>query len=408
MFRRLFIKFLMLESYCLGRVSVSVLLVLFASAICAGDFYSLEPAGVRATFESRIDQFESENAFAISNRVSFESTGTQSFNFRASVYSRQSHCRDMRSGRFDRADRFLNRANQCESLGELNIGWRWRHANFSIGRQKLETPHLATDESLVIANTFESLAVTINPSENLSLSAYYVDAMMDFDSRSDTAGFTSLGRPLDSDVGDNAGIFAVRYAMDDAFSAQVWFYHIDDIENILYFEFAHNGSLNANVAYDLGVQYSVARSSGRDGLGNIEANTLGVAASLTWSELKLFAAYNLEVGETSAPSSIGGGPFFTSMEQRSIDSIGGEGGQALLFGVNYVPFSEPLAGVEMNLVAGRFTDPNPANYDVKEFDIGLSYQVDDNLGVEVNYSHLSDEAASVNDNRLGVVLSVAF
>jgi len=135
----------------------------------------------------------------------------------------------------------------------------------------------------------------------------------------------------------------------------------------------------------LGLQFAASHDVGKTLLGNKEGEAYGINMEVGFSQvgITVLTAYNWGEGENGATDlSLGGGPFFTSMEDQTIDAIGGKG-SAWMVAVSYDFSSLNIDNLSGGVAYGRFKADRAiaGHYHTSETDIILDYHVDDRLNL---------------------------
>ena len=114
---------------------------------------------------------------------------------------------------------------------------------------------------------------------------------------------------------DTFKLFLIRKYQQGYIDANIWYYYIKDVQQIFFIDVTYQNWLNNIFFYELGGQFDLGRSVGSQSIGLVDANTLGVYATISAYGVSFTTAFNKNYGASAAVNSVGGGPFFTSMEQ---------------------------------------------------------------------------------------------
>ena len=136
-------------------------------------------------------------------------------------------------------------------------------------------------------------------------------------------------------------------------------------------------------------------------MGVVKAKTWGIAMSLAYKRLTTSFAYNRNSTNYGAIPSLGGGPFFTSMEDQTLDAVTGEYASAMLLAVEYAVSDS----VNLGMAVGQFNARNKDDYNVGESDVYLKYSWNDQASIEVMYAEVKDENISAKDQQLRAILT---
>ncbi|WP_457596248.1 OprD family outer membrane porin [Hydrogenimonas sp.] len=294
------------------------------------------------------------------------------------------------------SDFFDHRQNGFATLSQAFLDGRWGETELKIGRQMVDTPHIDSDDIRMMPNYFEASILTNRDIENLTLQVGYVDKMAGWENGVDAKRFIPVSRVLGAQEARDGVLFAsAAYEGFDNLSIQGWVYGFENIADLLYLEagYEHFGAWGTAT---VGVQFDRAVDKGAALLGSIDARSWGVSLQLTpkksgWS---LLAAYNADEGSGAFPS-LGGGPFFTSLEILTLDAIA-SGGYAYSAGVGY-DFSGWLGNLDGGIVHGRFRADDKARFDSGETDLILRYRFSDRFHATAAYAVVDDRSGVGDD-----------
>ncbi len=234
-----------------------------------------------------------------------------------------------------------------------------RGIEVKIGRQNIETPHADSDDIRMVPNYFE--AVTAKATlRGTTLQAGYITRMAGWENGANPAKFVRLGKVLGlGQKIDGMGYMEVQGSVA-GYAWQIWGYNLSDVAHICYIEAAKElewGDASEHVT----LQLDVARGAGRKYMGYLHSKTAGIISQTTYKEWTWTLAANKEYGKSAAFGSFGGGPFFTSMEDLTIDTLASKEAKSYVLGTEY-----GFAKGSIGAMAGRFFD---GNYDAKEYDL---------------------------------------
>lgn len=152
-------------------------------------------------------------------------------------------------------------------------------------------------------------------------------------------------------------------------------------------------------------QVEWARGAGESLLGDMESTTLGARTGVSWSDYSIFAAYNQMISGSSSAIGIGGDPYYTSLEYRSFADIGRSNGFAIEGGLRFEPADCPL---NFEFAAGRFKGSGQNEFDVREIDLSIGYNLSNGIDLRMFFSSLSGRGHKSNDHRLMFSMNVPF
>jgi hypothetical protein len=295
-------------------------------------------------------------------------------------------------------------------LSQAYLDGEWGNISLRIGRQLLDTPHADSDDIRMMPNYFSAAVVTCTAAENLIFTLGHIDRMAGWENSTDASRFVPVEEALGADS-DTYGIFMLSalYEGIENISLEGWYYLMDDIADVIYLEAAFESEIS-HTRLKLGLQYDTASGRGRELLSDIKSETLGLSVEVGFEDtgIVLFGAYNLEYGSTGAFASLGGGPFFTSMEDQTMDAIGCAG-SAWAGGIVYDLGKIGLNGIKGALFAGRFVANDPDDYDTTEIDITAEYEYGKNISVTAALAMINDLTAADQDRtQFRMIMNYSF
>ena len=288
-------------------------------------------------------------------------------------------------------------------LSQAYLDGKWGNTEIKLGRQILDTPHADSDDIRMIPNYFEAYTVTNTDIDDLTLTAGLINRMAGWENGVDSKKFVKVGETLGTD--DINGIYYASASYDGIkdLSLSLWIYNYQDIANILYAEAGYSYALAKETSLTFGLQYDGSQETGASLLGKQEANTYGVSMELASESMgvHILAAYNQDSGETGAMGlSLGGGPFFTSMEDQTLDAIG-MAGSAWIIGAGYHFETIGIDGLNAGIAYGNFKAKDSSMYESKEIDIVIDYSLDEKFSLTAAYASVQfDEGLDDNGDPL--------
>ena len=295
------------------------------------------------------------------------------------------------------------------TLSQAFLDGKWGHTEIRIGRQMIDTPHADSDDIRMMPNYFMAYLLTNTDCEGLTLTLGQVDRMAGWENGVDAKKFVPVEKVLGSDEKTN-GIYlaSVVYHGLDNLTLQAWYYDIDEIADVIYLEAGYELPTD-RATFTFGAQYDTARDRGDALLGRIDSATWGASVKTAFENgLTLLAAYNADHGETGAFGSLGGGPFFTSLEDQTLDAVG-QKGDAWIAGAGYDFAEAGLEGLNLGVVYGSFEADDKEVYETAEIDIAVHYAVGDRFTATLAYAIVDDQTDADEDyNQFRIVLDYNF
>ena len=249
-------------------------------------------------------------------------------------------------------------------IGEAYVNYDFTKTSVRVGRQKLDTPFINTDEIRMFSNTFDGVWINSNMSNSLTLEVGHVGRWAGFDSDGSQEKFKNAS--------NEGGVTAVgiNYKKSNALSTQAWAYNFDKKYSLVYADVTYtNGGL------EIGAQisdYSEANSSG------IEGVIIGLSATYAIDSFTFNAAMNSgkNADNKSASLGLGGGNYYAAMDNSTIAGLNDV--QAHVVSLEYTASTDFTASIAL----GHFEDSTKATK-IDEYNIVVSYNATKNFNIEL-------------------------
>ena len=179
----------------------------------------------------------------------------------------------------------------------------------------------------------------------------------------------------------------------------LWYYNYHDIANVIYAEAGYSHQLTNSMALILGLQYNITQETGAALLGKQDAQTYGISVETNFPEIgvTVLAAYNQDNGDTGAMGlSLGGGPFFTSMEDQTLDVME-TAGSAWVIGAGYDFGKLGVDNLIFGVAYGSFKADDPSLYESREIDALLEYNFNEKITVTAAYATVDFKVNGMED-----------
>jgi len=301
-------------------------------------------------------------------------------------------------------DFFDRQGNGFITLSQAFIDGKFKNTTIKLGRQMIDTPHIDSDDIRMMPNYFQAFVIKNRDFKNLELTIAKVDKMAGWENGLDSSKFIDLEKVAGSDRnGDGLYMLSAVYDGIDDLTLQAWYYYLSDLYDIIYLEIAKEFRVK-QATFTLGLQYDRANGIGNMLLGDIGSSTFGLSLHTIFenSGLQLLFAYNRDLGKTGAIGSFGGGPFFTSLEDQTIDAIG-EKGDAWIIGSEY-----NFKNFKLSAIYGSFQADNKNNYNVTETDFISEYEISDRFSATLAYALINDKNLNNGYNQLRFIMNYNF
>ncbi len=298
---------------------------------------------------------------AIGGKFGYVSPQWSGLNFGATVYATEELGKDD-EGSFFGAD-----GDGYSILGEAYLQAALGNTAIKGGRFEYDSPYADTDDIRMIPNTFQGVVISNTSLADTTIHAGHLTKWAGVDT-----GEPEKFRHLTNYEGVN--FIGAEYEGFDSVALQAWYYDAEDFAQLSYLEAIYSAG---NV--EMGLQYADQNDDSSDNSGP-DGDTYGIYGSVSVADFTLTAAYNDVDGTVS--NGFGGGPFFTSADDLTID--GTEDQDALALGIEFGGIENLTLGM-LNVDFGKGED---------EIDYYAAYEVNDCLSFELVHADLHDDGQS--------------
>ena len=285
-------------------------------------------------------------------------------------------------------------------LGEAVLTLSYQNLEVHLGRQNFDSPHLDSDDLRMVANLFEAYLIDYHYSESVYFGAGFVREASGWENGGNAADFVAIGTALG---GKNQGSWVNWLSFEqESLSSSAWLYVIPEHLTMLYADLIISKNINTDISYALGFQYDGGQEIGAARMGNINANTIGVMAAITAYNVTFTSAYNKNFG-SAALASVGGGAFFTSLEDQTLDAVEGNDAQSIIVSLEYA-----LDNWSVGLAAGEFSAQNKQIYHTQEINYFMNYSWQEKLNIEFMYAFIQDQNLPINTHQVRAMLTYQY
>lgn len=276
-------------------------------------------------------------------------------------------------------------------MGEGYIDFSVNDFSLRVGRQEVNTPFADPDEVRLHPNRYEAAIATYSGIDKTTLIGGFISRWAGYDySATDKTNFY---KPAQESHG--AAVIGIKNASIDNLALQGWYYSIDKMTDIGYFQANYGMEFTEDTKLEIAVQYanySEDRNASAEFSGT-HGDVYGAMVSLNSGMVTVGAAYNEAHNENGKMVNlgIGGGPFFTSMWEWTLGWM--EDAKAYQLNAALDMKDAGLDGVVLSALYGDFRSA-PSNTRVTETDLVATYQTSEALSGELNYASVRDH----NDN----------
>ena len=277
---------------------------------------------------------------------------------------------------------FYDNDNQNYSLlGEIYLQGNFANTTVILGRQVIDTPFMDSDDIGMVPNLFEACTVTNSDLADTTLIFSHITKMAGVDAPN-ASKFTKING------NDGVQIAGVLYEGLADTTLSGWYYHANDLADMLYLEGDYEGTYSGG-SYQLGVQYALQDYDNAD-----KADIYGVVAEVSHeaSGLSLRGAYNQidSKGAAVADNFLGGGPFFTSDEHLTLAEAGVDG-KAYMAGLTYDAGNIGMEGVSFSIQSLHLKGKDAK---ADEMDYVINYTPQESFSLDIIYSDTKDKIDS--------------
>ncbi|MDD3505570.1 MAG: OprD family outer membrane porin [Sulfurimonas sp.] len=196
-------------------------------------------------------------ANVIGGYLKYETADFKGLSFGAAFYTTNGFLNDSDKTDYTKVDpTLLGENNENYSmLGEAFVQYKVANSTLKIGRQRLETPMLGSDDARMLPNLFEAYVLTNKDIPNATLMAAHVSKFAQgtfgraygaggmlgstsgyssWDALNQVGQFKNMGTYAANKSTDGISLVSATYTMDKNLKLQLWDYYAHDIMNIIY------------------------------------------------------------------------------------------------------------------------------------------------------------------------------
>jgi len=299
-------------------------------------------------------------------------------------------------------DFFNQKKDSYLIVGEAVLTLSYGQFEAHLGRQNFDSPHLDGDDLRMISNLFEAYLIDYHSSDDLYIGAGFVREASGWENGANASQFVSIGEALGGDS-HGAWLSWVSYQKQNT-ATDAWFYIVPEHIAIFYAEHIYTQKVTDSFSYSVGLQYDWGTDVGQASLGQVDSNTVGVMAAMTWTDFTLTVAYNKNFGDTGAVASVGGGPFFTSLEDQTLDAISGTDTESVVLSLEYHLDNYFSLGTAV----GQFNAANKNDYNKEELNVFININWPQNLTTEFMYALTNDKNSEPDIHQIRAILTYRY
>jgi len=383
-----------------GRYQVVTVLPKEASSVnqtfeYADAFGTLRAAGIHADSLFGTDT----SAFAIGAQFGFQTASYYGVSARMAAYTSQKISALNPSKPKNRnRDFFDEDGNSFTYIGEANVAYNSDIVRIEAGRVRIDTPYADSDDIRMAPNTFEGVWSHFDLSDSWKVQATYLTRWAGFDSGEDQSTYKKLfENSHNGETSDGMFGLSLQYVINDDNDISLWYYHVDQMSDIVYVESAGDLIFTDAFHVEYGLQVSTIQSLNHS---QVEGDVLGAMVIFDYSMLFFATAINKAFvdGENSITDGFGGGPYYTSLDESTIGFVSetAPGEDTLSYrvggGVNFNDWN--IEGLVIEYVYGDLKSSQSLEFN--EHDVIITYDITDQLYLEGVFARFDIDKAPVD------------
>ncbi|MDP3465738.1 MAG: OprD family outer membrane porin [Sulfuricurvum sp.] len=283
-------------------------------------------------------------------------------------------------------------------IGEAYVDYSVSDLTVRIGRQLIETPFVNGDDVRMLPNTFEAAVGTYSAIEKTTITAGYLYRWAGFDSpqghHEHINEFNQFGSNHDSNGVIMLGV--VNESIENLV-IQGWLYRTDKVTNIAYTAAHYSLNFDEATSVEFLAQYALLDENANS-LGDktgMDGKVDGLAITLNFGLYHAGIAYNRALNGAGkvAVDGLGGGPYYTSMEEMTIDGL--EDVKAYQLRGEVEMSGIGIQGLNFAVAYGVFKS-SPSDVKITEMDFVAVYKMNDTVSTDVSYAKIEDRNNNFN------------
>ncbi len=303
-------------------------------------------------------------------------------------------------------------------LGQSFVELKAERTFATIGRTRIDIPYLNANDSRMTPSTFEGITVRSTDLpigsldlEKLRIGLGHIRKIRFRDDSNFEYMSVRAGAPDAQKGVTGAGL---RYDFSDKFHAGMNNLYGWDTFNTFYAETERYIPLTDDLSLKLGTQFTDQRSVGDELIGDLNAQHLGVKASLGYGSLIASTSFTWTAKGDKIFNPWGGSPSYHSMMLSNFDRSSEKSVRAGL-SYDFTPVGLKGVGASASWLYGNTPDSGPdASPDQQEFDVNVDYRPLvkglENVWLRVRYAVNNRDAAlgGLDREDLRIILNYSF
>ena len=291
-------------------------------------------------------------------------------------------------------DFFDSDGSSVSYVGESYINYNHQKLDIRVGRQKLDTPFNDRDDIRMLPNTFNAAMVGYGGVKDFVFVGGYIDSWAGYDSGQDISHFKDIPGEIAATgkIGRHVILAGVTNKSFTNLEMQAWYYGFDKEADIIYLNSEYIWNANEKSSVFIGLQYAQYEERASS---QVDGHVYGGDFGFTYKKLNFNLAYNNVTASQNKTITIGygGGPYYTSMEEMTIDSM--NSATAYVMGLDIDFSSILIKDLGLSYSFGHFDGKDSsADVEYEEHDIVASYTVSENFDLEASFALVNDKKNS--------------
>lgn len=287
--------------------------------------------------------------------------------------------------------------NSFAYVGEAYVDYSVNDLILRVGRQLIDTPLINTDEIRMLPNTYEAALATYNGIEKTTFTAGHIQRWAGYDSGADISKLKKVAQGS-----HGATLIGFNNESIEELALQGWFYCIDKMSDAFYTDAVYNVKALESLGITFMGQYAYFNEDTKtDGtLSGTDGNVYGLAVNAQWGMITLGIAYNEAASDEGKwiNNGLGGGPYYTSMEEWTIGWMEDEKAYQLKAILDMKDAG--VEGLSFTTLYGEFKSA-PVNVKMTEWDVIAMYVYNNALSADISYAMLNDKNSNQADGSDG-------
>ncbi|MGV6818685.1 MAG: hypothetical protein ACWA44_15625, partial [Thiotrichales bacterium] len=258
--------------------------------------------------------------------------------------------------------------------GEAYLMGKWDHSEIRLGRQALETPHIDGDDIRLLPNLYRAWTWRMASGERTEYSAGLVDRMAGWENGVDASRFVALSDVLGLSESTRGVFWMSATHNEDNWQTSLWAYRFDAVAQLSLLQMSFESAKEGLNDWAIALQLEHANAIGKRLLGEYNSKIIGLYLEYAglYPGLELTLAYNAGYGAGGAFPSLGGGPYFTSLEDQTLDAIGTPG-TAIMINLVRTWLLDHQRSLDLGVSGGQFRSARNGLYATDEIDLQMAF-----------------------------------